>query len=277
MAENKAFSILKKLKAVFDGMDPNLGAPSGGVPSNAPATSPASPNGNAAKTAQYNVDGGQPVFVNISDDGVSDIDQNDAVFTDAAMTTPYPDGTYKVTGTDFSFTVAGGVVTAIDDKDGKGAGTPVQSAPASNPAPATQSIPQFKSQDEFNKFAEKFASGTPSPDDMWAMVQALFENVFGWQINQKKAQDAIDLYEENFRAQEKVISEQKEKLAKQEEILRDMFSVVEEIAKLPADNPVEQPKKQHVFSRPAPDEKEKRVAEIASAFNNIKIKANAKP
>lgn len=78
----------------------------------------------------YNVDGGAPVFVDISDDGLPDIDANDKVFTDAGLTTPYPDGTYTVTGTDFQFTVAGGIVTTVVDPDGTGAGSPVGAAPA---------------------------------------------------------------------------------------------------------------------------------------------------
>ena len=79
----------------------------------------------AAPPASWLVDGGQPVFVNISDDGVADIDANDTAFSDAAMTLPYPDGTYNVTGTDFGFTVAGGIVSAISDVDGTGPGAAV--------------------------------------------------------------------------------------------------------------------------------------------------------
>lgn len=89
----------------------------------AAATPPAS-DGMASQMVSYNVDGGQPVFTDISDDGIADIDPGDMVYSDAAMTTPYPDGTYKITGTDFGFTVAGGIVTAVTDPDGLGAGAP---------------------------------------------------------------------------------------------------------------------------------------------------------
>lgn len=90
----------------------------------AAAATPPAPAGMASQMVSYNVDGGQPVFTDISDDGIADIDPGDMVYSDAAMTIPYPDGTYKVTGTDFGFTVAGGIVTAVTDPDGLGAGAP---------------------------------------------------------------------------------------------------------------------------------------------------------
>lgn len=281
---DKAIDILKRIKAMFDAPDPSQGAPSNGQPSGVPATNPASPNGAAAKTAQYNVDGGQPVFVNISDDGIADIDQNDTVFSDAALSVPYPDGTFKVTGTDFSFTVMGGVVTAIDDKDGKGAGTPVQAAPAASPAPAAPvaqaaapALPNFSTQEsmkaELEKFKGKFANGgSPTLSDLAIMVQALFENVFGYQIAQVTAAEAIASYKDSFAAQDKVIREQNEKLQKQETILKGIFEIVEQIAELPAGSPVETPKKASVFHRQPLEDKEKRMISINAGLKKLNPK-----
>lgn len=85
-----AKEILQKVKAVFEGTTV------------------------VAKFASFPIDNGQPIYVDTSDDGLNDIDTGDSVYSDDAMTLPYPDGTYTVTGTSFSFTVAGGTVTAID-------------------------------------------------------------------------------------------------------------------------------------------------------------------
>jgi hypothetical protein len=94
----------------------------------APSTTPAvtSPSPTTPSVVSYNVDGGQPVFVDISDDGISGIEVNDKVYSDVTLTTPYPDGNYSVTGTDFKFTVTGGSVSAVLDPDGTGAGAPIE-------------------------------------------------------------------------------------------------------------------------------------------------------
>jgi hypothetical protein len=110
-----AKEILAKIKAVFD-------APP--VPET-PATQ--------QTISAYLVDGSGPVYVNNSDDGIPDIDSNDMVYSDAALTSPYPDGTYNVTGTSFGFTVAGGVVTAVNDVAGTGPGAPVDPATLAKP------------------------------------------------------------------------------------------------------------------------------------------------
>lgn len=66
----------------------------------------------AKKKYSANVTGGAPMVVDISDDGIEGVDQNDAVFTDDAMTIPYPDGDYPLDNGS-TVTVAGGKVTAV--------------------------------------------------------------------------------------------------------------------------------------------------------------------
>lgn len=98
-----------------------------------PADAPIPPSANDdAVVSSYPVDGGQPVFVNNSDDGIAGIDKGDAAWLDEALTQPYPDGNYKVTGTNFGFTVSSGSVSDISDPDQKGAGaaTPDEVEPA---------------------------------------------------------------------------------------------------------------------------------------------------
>lgn len=71
-----------------------------------------------------NVPSGQPMYVDISDDGIPGVDMGDMVYTDAALTAPYPDGTYTLDDGS-SVTVAGGTVTAY---------TPAAAPPPAMPA-----------------------------------------------------------------------------------------------------------------------------------------------
>jgi hypothetical protein len=110
-----AKEILAKAKALFSGVEIKPVVP--------------------AKFDSWDVDGGQPVYVDTSDDGISDIDLNDNVYLDAGMTMPYPDGSYTIAGTDFAFTCAGGVVTAAT-----GTLTPGAPAAAAPTAPPTMPV-----------------------------------------------------------------------------------------------------------------------------------------
>lgn len=111
-------NLLDRIKAAFAGepMMPSMPA------------MPAMPQAPTAPMVMYSfpVDNADPIFVDCSDNGIACIDPNDMVYTDAAMTSPYPDGTYNVTGTQFGFTVANGMVTAITDAAGTGAGNPLE-------------------------------------------------------------------------------------------------------------------------------------------------------
>jgi hypothetical protein len=124
----EAKEILKKIKAVFEGTTV------------LPAPAPAVP---VKLATNYPVDNGGPVYA----DGTLDVGA--AVWTDEAMTLPYPDGTYKVTGKEFSFTVAAGVISAVE-------GT-LEAAPAP-PAvlPMAPTLPQFEAmQKEVNDLKEE--------------------------------------------------------------------------------------------------------------------------
>jgi hypothetical protein len=122
-----------------------------------PAAEPQMVNDDAVVNS-YAVDGGQPVYVNNSDDGISGIDKGDALWADEAMTQPYPDGAYKVTGTNFGFTVAKGMVSDISDPDGTGAGTPVpdEAEPADMSKLFSEEFNSFKT--EFSEVKEQFTA-----------------------------------------------------------------------------------------------------------------------
>lgn len=150
----------------------------------------------AGATANYNVQDAAPVFVDISDDNIPGIEQGDNVYADAAETIPYPDGTYTVAGTGFSFTVVAGVVSLVTDATGAGPGQPVTAAPAPTPgapamgapapqpapAPAPQAAPQMAPQyprfeaalpASFSAFSTQFSSD--KPEDRMPTAEEVYE------------------------------------------------------------------------------------------------------
>lgn len=129
-----AKELLAKVKAIFAG-EPGPAPAAAAAPPSTITTTPT-----PIKICSYPVDGGGPVFVDISDDGIADIDLLDKVYSDPGLTADYPDGVYKITGTDFGFTVTGSTVTAIDDPNGTGPGTPI-SDPNAMSAPVTVDVP----------------------------------------------------------------------------------------------------------------------------------------
>ena len=81
---------------------------------------------------------GTSIFVDTSDDGVADIDEGDAVFTDEAMTIPVADGDYTLEDSR-DFTVASGVVTVIAADPAAETAAPAQAAAVAAEAPRQMS------------------------------------------------------------------------------------------------------------------------------------------
>lgn len=215
-----AKDILAKIKAVFD-------AP----PVETPATQ--------QTISAYLVDGSGPVYVNNSDDGIPDIDSNDMVYSDAALTSPYPDGTYNVTGTTFGFTVAGGVVTAVNDVAGTGPGAPVDPATLAKPAtPATPATPAIPA-----------PPVTLSAEEVQAMYAKFkTENIDPVQAALASAVTAIEAANKKIEAQDKVI-------AKYDEVIKGVFEFMEALAKEPTATPVTvPPQKKEKFDKAAKNE-----------------------
>lgn len=240
--------ILAKIKAVF------TGEPAPGAAASPPATiTPTTP-----KVCSYPVDGGAVVFVDISDDGIPDIDLLDKVYSDAALTTDYPDGVYKVTGTNFSFTVTGAAVSAVDDPDGTGPGAPLAepnitapvtndvtapaataaapgtAAPTGAAAMSTENLP--KTPEELRALYLKFAAGTPEERiaNLELVAKALMEYSFGWQIREAEqkqtADQAINIYKQGLTTTQAT-------LAKHEKTIKDLFDLVEMLCKEPEADP----------------------------------------
>ena len=272
---SKAKEIIDKIRALFADVPP------------APPATPV--------MFSYPIDGGSTVFVDCSDDGMADIDANDKVYTDAAGTTPYPDGTYKVTGKDFSFTVAGGMVTAVTDADGTGPGLPLEQAapdpmdaskkPAPPPAPPAPPAPspitppaKFEMTPEGAKaFMDKFADGTP--DDRIANLEvvckALMEYNFGWQIREAQqkatADAAIEVYKQDLVTAQAALTAQDVTIKKQEEKLKALFSLTEELAAIPVAEPqtLTGPKKEKFEKK---QKTEDRFSKIADSLKQLKNK-----
>jgi hypothetical protein len=236
---------LQAIKAIFSATPPpapNSNAPQThtGVPS---ATNPPTGNPTHPETKQadmianvvgYPIDGLQPIYTDISDDSIAGLDVNDYVFTDESMAVPYADGTYTVTGTDFSFTVSGGQIVSIDNPSGSGAGEPLADIdePVISivpPAPTTTDIP---------------VKPTVSPESMKQMYAK----------------------QESLETQ---IRELKTQLSKQELFSKEVLELVEMVANQPTANPttLPEPKKEGFLSK-----KEAQLEKMAKAITELKKK-----
>ena len=194
MSTTNKKDLLAKIKAAF------LGEPATSAP--APPAAPTTPT-----PCAYPVDGGPNVVVDISDDGLPDIDQGDKVYSDTAMTTPYPDGTYNVTGTTFGFTVAGGIVSAVSDPTAAGPGTPVDAAMA---APVTAPVPP-----------------APTFEERLAALEAKVGAVPAGMATEVQLQEATAQF-----------ASQKDTIAKHEKTITDLFALVETLLGEPTADPV---------------------------------------
>lgn len=112
----------------------------------APPSPPAAPAPPAVAPYMANVTGGQPMYVDISDDGLPGVDQGDMVYSDTGLTMPYADGTYTLDDGS-SVTVAGGKVTVYT------------AAASPSPAlPATMKAEFAAQKTEFAAVLTKFAA-----------------------------------------------------------------------------------------------------------------------
>lgn len=258
-------------------------------PPAAPAapTAPAPTQTPAPMLVSYGVDGGQPVFVNIADDGIADIDQGDQVYGDPTMASPYPDGTFKVTGTDFGFTVASGVVSAVTDPDSKGPGTPIANAttPAAPAAAATPPVPPTPppppkpampvTQAAMKEMIQKFAVGDPEQRvaNLEVVCKALMEYCFGYQIEAEQravtTSQAIAVYKTTLDTVTSDLEAAKTSLAKYDKAVPVILQLVEKLVELPtADPKTLNGQKKEIF-----DKKEKgeaKMSKIAEALKDIK-------
>lgn len=207
-------------------------------PTGAPVTPPVVTPPAAPQAVCYPVDGGQPVYVDISDDGIPDIDVNDKVFSDQALTTPYPDGTYKVTGTDFGFTVAAGVVSAVTDPDSKGPGMPMGDMGMKDAAladyPWEQCIAdQMKQYNDMNIAQKVCGSIKNGSVGMREHVKAMSE-IVDLQIQLAKQEKENKELTQKFEAQSAEVKSTRE-------TVNQLFEMVGKIMELPTEEPIKKP------------------------------------
>jgi hypothetical protein len=150
------------------------------------------------------IDGGNPVYVNCADDGMEDIDSGDSVYADEAMSAPYPDGDYKVTGTDFGFTVSGGAVTSVTDPDAKGPGPSIESGAAATQPDQTMT-----------------ANPESSIEQRLANLEA-----------------RISKYETSDYVKSEELQKATSKIEKQDEVIKGLFELAEKLIEEPTAEPV---------------------------------------
>lgn len=162
---------------------------------------------------------------------------------------PPADGEYELNdGT--NITVVNGVITEIESAKEEGAEPQDMKTPAGM----------------MNALEKMAAPGAPAPDmtKVILLLKACFENVFGWQI--REAQDkatrdaAIAAYQQGFVAEKKRIDDQNEALKK-------VLMIVEEIAKLPVAEPVSATEN---FREDRASKREARLESIVSAIKEQK-------
>jgi len=222
-ATNKLKELLASAKAFFD------------LPPMPPAADVAPADTTAMTMFSYAVDGGAPVFVDASDDGVANIDPNDMVYIDAAMTAPYADGTYTVTGSGFQFTVAAGMVTTVVDSTNTGPGAPLETPAVAAAAPADVPV-------------------IPTVEQRLAALEAKIMEMC------KPVTAGLG---------EVALAAASQKLDKHTATIKSLFEIVEQIAKAPSAAPVTIPDARKEKMDKAAS-KEARFERIVSALNEMK-------
>lgn len=260
------------------------------------------PDTSTAVAFSYPVDGTTgTVYVDCSDDGIAGIDQGDKVYTDPALTIPYPDGTYNVTGTQYGFTVSAGSVSAVTDAAGTGPGVPLEQsmakppvppvapppppappvAAAAPPVPPVPITPTAKmaemTPESVASFFAAFATGTPEDRiaNLELVCKALMEYNFGWQIRegqQKVTTDqAIEVYKQDLATAQASLATSKTAMAKQEAKLAGLFELVEQLVSVASADPktLSQAQKDRFEKSKT---KEERMAAMAEAIRKSKNK-----
>lgn len=190
------------------------------------------------------VDGGDPVYVNCSDDGMEDIDSGDSVYADEAMSAPYPDGDYKVTGTDFGFTVSGGAVTSVTDPDAKGPGPSIESGAAATQPDQTMAAPAVPT------------PIAPTVEQRLAELEA--------KISRFEAPKGY--------VKEEELKKITEEIGKQDEVIKGLFELAEKLVEEPTAEPATLTGvKKEKFDRSA-----KREEKFQSVLNALKEAKNKK-
>lgn len=112
--------------------------------------------------------------------------------------------------------------------------------PAAAPlAMSTEGTPVILTSEEVKKMYEKFATGTVDEriSNLETMIKALMECNFGYQIRQGIENTAIQTYKDSIATMQTAMSAQEIKMTEQQNVIKEMFTLVELIVKEPTTTP----------------------------------------
>ena len=229
---SKAKELLDKIKALFaDGVPPT------------PPAAPAAPAG-----TEYTLNDGTKITIQQA--GATPAAGDTVMINDV----PAGAGTYVLADNSSITTDATGVITAVtaaqpittDPGDmGKPAPTPppTPAGPAVPAKPAGMSAHFEMTPEGAKAYLDAFDTGTPEDqvNNLKIVCRALMEYCFGWQIKEaeRKAVEtqAIEVYKTGLATAQAAMAKQDQTIQKQEEKLKALFSLTEELASIPTAEP----------------------------------------
>jgi hypothetical protein len=146
---------------------------------------------------------------------------------------------------------------------------------------AAQPLTPEQQMQKLSEAVKKFATGTPEERiaNMEIVTRALMEYSFGWQIREQQTKlltdAAINIYKTKFEAADKEQVEVKNKLdaveklsIKQNETIKSLFEIVEQISELPTEAPVIGTRQQ--FLKKLEEDKDSKLKSLATQLQNLK-------
>lgn len=184
--------------------------------------------------------------------------------------------TTDATGTITAYTAAAPVT--VDPLD---AAKPVVPAPAAPATPAVPAAPPAKFEmtpEGAKNILDAFDTGTPEDQlaNLKVVCRALMEYNFGWQLREAQqkatADQAIAIYKTDLATANLAMSSQKSTIDKQEEKLKAMFELMEQMAAIPTADPITIPEhKKEKFEKQK--SRESRLDNLGKAIGELKSQA----
>jgi hypothetical protein len=139
---------------------------------------------------------------------------------------PAPAGDHTLASGEVVSTDANGIITKVMEVE-----SPEPPEAPEMPEDMKKKMPDFGKPKEVQKYLEQFAASPIPGDVMGKMLTVLFEDRFGYQIQQAKAEEAINAWKETF-------ATQKAEIEKLKGVNKQLFALVEQLAELPVGEPV---------------------------------------
>jgi len=167
---------------------------------------------------------------------------NDTVTIDGL---PALDAEYELE-TGHKITTVGGIITAVVEPEPVTPTPEEMAAAQAAAAAANPPAPVVLTAEAVQAMYAKFATGTPEERiaNLEIMVKALMESNFGYQIREKQADSAIQVYKDTIAAATAPIATMQPQLAtalakleKQDEVIKMQFELLEKIVETPTADP----------------------------------------